>query len=54
MTCGGGDAVALVFPGGHTTASTPIGTDLYTDLGYRVLTFSRPGYGRTKGRARGR
>jgi pimeloyl-ACP methyl ester carboxylesterase len=38
----------LVFPGGHTTAATPIGTDLYTDLGYRVLTFSRPGYGCTK------
>ncbi len=48
LTSGGGDAVVLVFPGGHTTAATPIGTDLYTDLGYRVLTFSRPGYGCTK------
>ncbi len=43
-----GGAVVLVFPGGHTTASTPLGTDLYTDLGYRALTFSRPGYGRTE------
>lgn len=42
-----GDAVVLVFPGGHTTAATPLGTDIYTDLGYRALTFSRPGYGRT-------
>ena len=40
-------AVVLVFPGGHATAATPLGSDLYTDLGYRVLAFSRPGYGRT-------
>ncbi len=40
-------AVVLVFPGGHTTAASPLGTDLYTDLGYQVLTVSRPGYGRT-------
>lgn len=44
----GGGAAVLVFPGGHTTAATPLGADLYTDLGYRTLTFSRPGYGRTK------
>ncbi len=44
----GGRGVVLVFPGGHATAATPLGTDLYTDLGYRVLTFSRPGYGRTE------
>lgn len=37
----------LFFPGGHTTAATPLGTDIYTELGYRVLTFSRPGYGLT-------
>jgi len=37
----------LVFPGGHTTAATPLGSDLYADLGHRVLAFSRPGYGRT-------
>lgn len=42
------DAVVVVFPGGHSTAATPLGTDLYTDLGYRVLTFSRPGYGRSR------
>jgi pimeloyl-ACP methyl ester carboxylesterase len=46
LTPGAGDTV-LFFPGGHTTAATPLGTDLYTDLGYRVLTFSRPGYGLT-------
>lgn len=40
-------ATVLFFPGGHTTAATPVGTDLYTDLGYRVLSFSRPGYGLT-------
>ena len=45
---GVGRSVVLLFPGGHTTAATPIGTDIYTDLGYRVLTFSRPGYGRTR------
>ena len=44
----GGGAVVLVFPGGHATAGTHVGADLYTDLGYRVLAFSRPGYGRTR------
>src|SRR5690625_8035622 len=39
--------VVLFFPGGHTTAATPLGTDLYTELGYRPLVFSRPGYGLT-------
>ena len=48
LTSGVGEPVVLVFPGGHTTAATPLGTDLYTDLGYRVLTFSRPGYGRSR------
>jgi len=37
----------LVFPGGHCSAVTPLGSDLYTDLGFRVVTFSRPGYGGT-------
>lgn len=41
-------AVVLVFPGGHATAATHLGTELYTDLGYRVLSFSRPGYGGTR------
>ena len=46
LTPGEGEVV-LFFPGGHTTAATPLCTDLYTDLGYRALIFSRPGYGRT-------
>ncbi len=43
-----GKPVVLFFPGGHSTAATPQGTDLYTALGYAVLAFSRPGYGRTR------
>ena len=43
---GVGDVV-LLFPGGHTTAATPLCAGLYAELGYRPLTFSRPGYGRT-------
>lgn len=43
-----GGGVVLVFPGGHCSAATPLGADLYTDMGFRVLTFSRPGYGRTR------
>jgi pimeloyl-ACP methyl ester carboxylesterase len=43
---GAGDVV-LFFPGCHTTAATPLCAGLYTELGYRPLTFSRPGYGRT-------
>jgi pimeloyl-ACP methyl ester carboxylesterase len=46
FSSGDGDVV-LFFPGGHTTAATPLGTEVYTELGYRTLTFSRPGYGRT-------
>jgi pimeloyl-ACP methyl ester carboxylesterase len=42
-----GGPVVLVFPGGHCSAGTPLGSDLYTDLGFRALAFSRPGYGRT-------
>ncbi len=38
----------LIFPGGHCSAATPLGLDLYTDLGYRVVSFSRPGYGSTR------
>jgi len=38
----------LLFPGGHTTAATPIGEDIYTEIGHSVLCFSRPGYGRTE------
>lgn len=46
LTPGEGEVV-LFFPGGHTTAATPLCADLYTDLGYRALVFSRPGYGLT-------
>lgn len=46
LTAGAGEVV-LFFPGGHTTAATPLGADLYAELGYRPLTFSRPGYGLT-------
>lgn len=42
-----GDEVVVLLPGGHCSAATPLGADLYTELGFRVLTFSRPGYGRT-------
>ena len=44
----GAGRVVVFFPGGHTTAATPLGADLYTTLGYRLLSFSRPGYGRTR------
>ena len=47
LTPGAGGDIVLFFPGGHTTAATPVGSDLYTSLGYRVLMFSRPGYGLT-------
>lgn len=39
--------VVLVFPGGHCSAATPVGAELYTSRGLRVVSFSRPGYGRT-------
>ena len=38
----------LFFPGGHCRATTPAGADLYAELGYQVVSFSRPGYGRTE------
>jgi pimeloyl-ACP methyl ester carboxylesterase len=43
---GRGPAV-LFFPGGHCSAATPIGADLYAELGFEVIVFSRPGYGCT-------
>jgi pimeloyl-ACP methyl ester carboxylesterase len=43
----GEKAPVLLFPGGHTTAATPIGEGIYTQLGHGVLRFSRPGYGGT-------
>lgn len=37
----------LFFAGGHCTAATDCGWELYTSLGYGIVAFSRPGYGRT-------
>lgn len=37
----------LFFPGGHCVASSDCGTGLYASLGHGVVSFSRPGYGRT-------
>lgn len=37
----------LFFPGGHCSAAVDCGWGLYTSIGYGVLSFSRPGYGRT-------
>jgi pimeloyl-ACP methyl ester carboxylesterase len=56
-TSGGPVEVALVpghrtpvlfFPGGHCSAAVDTGWDLYTELGYGVVSFSRPGYGGTR------
>ena len=38
----------LFFPGGHCPADIDCGWDLYTRLGHGVVSFSRPGYGRTQ------
>jgi pimeloyl-ACP methyl ester carboxylesterase len=38
----------LFFPGGHCSARSDCGWDLYTDLGYALISFSRPGYGATR------
>lgn len=37
----------LFLPGGHCTAHTPVGQQLYAELGHEVVSVSRPGYGRT-------
>lgn len=37
----------LLLGGGHCTAHTPIGEELYAELGHTVVSVSRPGYGRT-------
>lgn len=44
---GGGRRPVLFFPGGHCSAVCDCGWDLYTRLGHTVVSFSRPGYGRT-------
>lgn len=38
----------LFFHGGHCSATTDCGWDLYARMGHRVVSFSRPGYGRTR------
>lgn len=38
----------LFFPGGHSRAETDCGWGLYAELGHGVISFSRPGYGRTR------
>jgi pimeloyl-ACP methyl ester carboxylesterase len=38
----------LFFPGGHCSAVIDCGWDLYSRLGYSIVSFSRPGYGRTR------
>ena len=37
----------LFFPGGHCTATSDCGWELYRSLGHGIVSFSRPGYGRT-------
>ena len=44
----GDEPAVLFFPGGHCSAATDCGWDLYTSQGHGVLSFSRPGYGRTR------
>jgi len=40
-------APILYFHGGHESAVTAAASDLYVDLGHRVVRLSRPGYGGT-------
>ena len=47
MVSRGNKPPVLFFPGGHCTAATDCGWKLYTSLGYGIVAFSRPGYGRT-------
>jgi pimeloyl-ACP methyl ester carboxylesterase len=44
---GGDGRPVLFFPGGHSSAATPTGAGIYSELGLRPLVFSRPGYGHT-------
>jgi pimeloyl-ACP methyl ester carboxylesterase len=43
----GDEPSMLFFPGGHCSAATDCGWSLYTSIGHGILSFSRPGYGRT-------
>lgn len=38
----------LFFPGGHCSAKADCGWNLYTESGHGLVSFSRPGYGRTR------
>lgn len=38
----------LFFPGGHCSAVNDCGWELHTSLGHSIVSFSRPGYGRTR------
>jgi pimeloyl-ACP methyl ester carboxylesterase len=38
----------LFFPGGHCSAITDCGWDLYAGFGHAIVSFSRPGYGNTR------
>ena len=42
-----GQAVVLVFHGGHTRAGLALGEEVFAEAGCTVLAPSRPGYGRT-------
>jgi pimeloyl-ACP methyl ester carboxylesterase len=42
-----GDAVVLVFHGGHVRAGLALGEEVFAAAGYTILAPSRPGYGRT-------
>ncbi|MGY4856367.1 alpha/beta fold hydrolase [Cryobacterium sp. AP23] len=44
----GRGTTVLFFPGGHCSAGVNTGWDLYTELGYGIVSFSRPGYGGTR------
>ena len=48
MQVPGAKPPVLFFPGGHCSASVDCGWGIYTSLGHGVLSFSRPGYGRTR------
>ncbi|GIG23644.1 putative hydrolase YcgS [Cellulomonas chitinilytica] len=43
----GDKPAVLFFPGGHCDAAVDCGWSIYRSLGHGVLSFSRPGYGRT-------
>ncbi|MEV6860934.1 alpha/beta fold hydrolase [Streptosporangium subroseum] len=48
-----GKGTVLIFHGGHMRAALPLGEEVFTQAGYRVLVPSRPGYGRTPPRTGG-